>query len=97
VQFLVCDEWSVTQDATELDVSGKDLQAADVALLRGVISNNGTLRSLNLSSNNLKVEGVKIVAEAIKVPHCVVAIILVPFSCISDLSFNCCCLPISTG
>jgi Leucine-rich repeat (LRR) protein len=53
VQFLVCDEWSVTQDTTELDVSGKDLQAAGAALLGGVISNNGALKSLDISSNNL--------------------------------------------
>jgi hypothetical protein len=53
VQFLVCDERSVTQDTTELDVSGKDLQAAGAALLGGVISNNGALTSLDISSNNL--------------------------------------------
>jgi hypothetical protein len=192
VQFLVCDEWSVTQATTELDASGKDLQAPDAALLGGVISNNGAilklifggdkcmvtdffgddkwvtpepaalevgmteadfsnkhlgvggaisisawishngtltslnlsntylsqgryrgnmrggmrnnpenyeqdltgvisladaipdmgaLTSLNLSSNRLGVEGTKIIAEAIKVTNCAIAIILLPFSC----------------
>jgi hypothetical protein len=50
---LVCDEWSVTQDITELDISDKDLQAADAILLGSVVSNNGALSSLVLKDNRL--------------------------------------------
>jgi hypothetical protein len=39
------------------------------------------LTLLNLSSNNLKAEGAKIVAEATKVTIDVIAVILLPFSC----------------
>jgi hypothetical protein len=41
----------------------------------------GALTSLNLSSNNLKAEGGKIVAEAIKVTDNAMAVILAPLSC----------------
>jgi hypothetical protein len=58
---------------------------------------NGALTSLNLSSNNLKAEGGKIVAEAIKVTNSAIAVVLVLFSCPSDHWFNCCCLLLSTG
>jgi hypothetical protein len=54
VQFLVCDEWSITQDTTELDVSGKNLQAADATLLAGVISNNGAISRVNLEENQIQ-------------------------------------------
>jgi Ran GTPase-activating protein (RanGAP) involved in mRNA processing and transport len=54
VQFLVCDEWSLTPDTTELDVHGKNLQAVDTILLGGVISNNGAMTSLNMSKNSMK-------------------------------------------
>jgi hypothetical protein len=55
------------------------------------------MTSLNLASNMLYAEGAKIVAEAIKVTKCTPAIILVPFSCPSDLSINCFCLLLSAG
>ena len=55
------------------------------------------MTSLNLASNNLRAEGAKVVAEAIKVTKCTPAIILVPFSCPSDFSINCCCLLLSAG
>jgi hypothetical protein len=61
------------------------------------ISGNGTLTSLNLSSNNLEAEGAKIVAEVIKVNGYAIAVILAPFSCPSDHWMNCCCLLLSTG
>jgi hypothetical protein len=50
------------------------------------------LTSLNLASNHLRAEDAKIVAEAIKVTNCAIAIVL---ACRSDLSFNCRYLPIS--
>jgi hypothetical protein len=49
------------------------------------------LTSLNLSSNNLKAEGGKIVAEAIKVTNNAMAVVLAPISCPSDHWLNCCC------
>jgi hypothetical protein len=61
------------------------------------ISNKGALTSLNLSSNNLKAEGGKIVAEAIKVTDNAMGVVLVPISCPSDHWLSCCCLLLSTG
>jgi hypothetical protein len=55
------------------------------------------MTSLNLASTNLRAEGAKIVAEAIKVAMCTPAIILLPFACPSDFSINCCCLLLSPG
>ena len=55
------------------------------------------MTSLNLASNRLEAEGAKIVAEAIKVTKCTAVIILVPLSCPSDFSINCCCLLLSAG
>jgi hypothetical protein len=47
------------------------------------------MTSLNLASNNIclygNMDGIKAISSAIKV----LAIILVPFSSLSDLSFNC--------
>jgi hypothetical protein len=61
------------------------------------LPDNRALTSLNLASNNLKAEGGKIVAEAIKVTNCGIAVVLAPFSCPSDHWLNCCCLLLSTG
>jgi hypothetical protein len=55
------------------------------------------LTSLNLASNLLKAEGAEIVAKAIKVTNCAIAVILAPFSCPSGRWLNCCCLLLSTG
>jgi hypothetical protein len=79
-----------------LDFSNQGLGPGDAVLIANDISDMGALTSLNLSSNYLRAEGAKIVAEAIKVTNCASAIILAPFPCLSDLSFNCCCVPIST-
>jgi hypothetical protein len=61
------------------------------------ISDNGALTSLDLSMNYLEAEGAKIIAKAIKVTNCAIVVIFVPFLCLSDLSSNCCYLPIFTG
>ena len=61
------------------------------------VKDNGAMTSLNLASNQLGAKGAKIVAEAIKVTKCTPAIVLVPFSCPSDFSINCCCLLLSAG
>jgi hypothetical protein len=68
-----------------------------IALLADAIKDTGAMTSVNLASNNLRAEGAKIVAEAIKVTKCTPAIILVSFSCPSGFSINCCCLLISPG
>jgi hypothetical protein len=65
--------------------------------LANAIPDMGVLTSLNLSSNYLEAEGGKIVAEAIKVTNCAIAVILAPFSCPSGRWLNCCCLLLSTG
>ena len=53
------------------------------------------MTSLNLASNGLGAKGAQIIAGAIKVIKCAIAVILVPFSCFSDQWLNCCCLPLS--
>jgi hypothetical protein len=58
-----------------------------VAALAGVIPGMGALTSLNLSSNFLKAKGAEIVAEAMKVPNCAIADVLVPLSCPSIWPF----------
>ena len=84
-------------DETELNMNGKMKGAADAIMLVPEIIDNGALTSLNLASNRLEAEGAKIVAEAIKVTKCTTVIILVPLSCPSDFSINCCCLLLSAG
>jgi hypothetical protein len=82
---------------TSLNIASNDLfQNGGIEAVVNMLD-KGALMSLNLSSNYLGAKGAKSVAEAIKVTSCALAIILVPFSCLSDLSFNCCCLPLSTG
>ena len=68
-----------------------------VICLSAAIRDNRALTSLNLASNLLKAEGAEIVAEAIKVTNCAIAVILVPVSCPSDHWLNCCCLLLSSG
>jgi hypothetical protein len=65
--------------------------------IANAIKDMGALTSLNLSSNNLKAEGGKIVAEAIKVTNNAMGVVLVQFSCPSDHWFDCCCLLLSIG
>jgi hypothetical protein len=71
--------------------------ASGLIAIANAIPDMGAMTSLNLASNRLGAEGAKIVAEAIKVAKCTPAIILVPFSCPSDFSINCCCLLLSAG
>jgi hypothetical protein len=85
----------------ELDLSGsRHYPNMDIEFVKAFtpgLSDNGALTSLDLSSNSLRAEGAKSVAEAIKVTMCTPAIILVPFSCPSGFSINCCCLLLSPG
>ena len=55
------------------------------------------MTSLNLASNLINAEGAKHIASALKVSKYILAVILVPFSCPSDFSINCCCLLLSVG
>jgi hypothetical protein len=90
---------------TELEISsnvlgpdssyGQDMSG--VIALADAIPDMGAMTSLNLAANNLRAEGAKIVAEAIKVTKCTSAIVLVPFSRPSNFSINCCCLLLSAG
>ncbi len=66
VQFIICDEWSITQATIDLDVSGKGLDSADAVVLVSVLHNNRSLTSVNLSRNQLGAEGAKQLATAIK-------------------------------
>jgi hypothetical protein len=55
------------------------------------------MTSLNLASNGICSYGNMDVIKAISSAVKVLAIILVPFSSLSDLSFNCWCLLLSPG
>ena len=61
------------------------------------IRDNGAMTSLNLAENYMGDDGAKHIAAAIKVIHCVLALILTLFSCPSDFVFNCWCLLLSAG
>ena len=68
-----------------------------IIALANAIPDMGAMTSLNLASNNIclwgNMDGIKAISSAIKV----LAVILVPFSSLSDLSFNCWCLLLSPG
>jgi hypothetical protein len=72
----------MADDATEADLSGLRMDADDAIVLAAELPDKGALTSLNLSSNNLKAEGGKIVAEAIKVTRTnnAMAVVLAPVS-----------------
>jgi hypothetical protein len=94
---MLCEVPIKDKTLTELDVSGMSLGMEGALVVAEYLRDNGPMTSLNLASNDLRADGTKIVAEAIKVTECTPAIILVPCPCLSDFSFNCCCLLISTG
>ena len=66
VQFLICDEWSITQETDELNLSSKELKTADAVLLGGILCNNSVLTSLNVSGNKLNAEGATHIVAAIR-------------------------------
>jgi hypothetical protein len=68
-----------------------------VAALADAIKGMGAMTNLNVSCNQLGVEGAKHIAAGIKVSKCAVAVVLAPFSCPSGHWWNCCCLLLSTG
>ena len=85
---------------TEANFSNKKLGVPGAIIISAWLSNGkdkGAMTSLNLASNDIcltgNMDGIKAISSAIKV----LAIILVPFSSLSDLSFNCWCLLLSPG
>jgi hypothetical protein len=74
---------------------GRDMSG--IIFLADVIKDMGAMTSLNLASNNICLYGIMLGIKAISSAIKVLAIILVPFSSLSDLSFNCCCLLLSPG
>ena len=87
----------IADGATGADLSGLEMDADGAAILASELPDKGAMTSLHLASNYLRADGAKIIAEAIKVTMCTPAFILVPFSCPSDFSINCCCLLLSAG
>ena len=55
-----------TEPVESLDLSGKNLRVASAIVIASLISVNGGLTDLDLSSNNLKDEGVSAVCKAIQ-------------------------------
>jgi hypothetical protein len=69
-------------DETKLDMSGKMTHSAGYATMLAVeIVDNKALTSLTLSLNRLCAKGATIVANAIKVTECVIAVVLALFWC----------------
>ena len=93
---LLAEALKGNQIMTELNVSGnaatwdgnKHGEMSGVIALADAIPNMGAMTSLNLSDNGLGPEGAKHLAEGIKVIKCVIAVVLVPFSCLSDHWLN---------
>ena len=72
-------------------------KSSGVVAIANAIPDMGAMTSLNLASNRIclygNMDGIKAIFSAVQV----LAIILVPFSSLSDLSFNCWCLLLSPG
>jgi hypothetical protein len=62
-------------DETELDMSGKEIGVDGAIMLAPEIAGNRALTSLNLSSNDIRAEGAKIVKAAVEVTTCVIAVV----------------------
>ena len=60
-----CDEWSIDPSITELDLSRKQLKAADATFLAGIIKFNSPLTQLNLWANKIGAEGAKALAAVL--------------------------------
>jgi hypothetical protein len=96
------------QTITELDLAGNGMgresakwsakdDMSGIITLADAITDMGAMTSLNLASNNIcyfgNMDGIKAISSALQV----LVIILVPFSSLSDLRFNCWCLLLSSG
>jgi hypothetical protein len=82
---------------TEANFSKKNLGPGDAIIISAWLTHKdkGAMTSLNLASNYLHADGAKIIAEAIKVIKCAIAVVLAPFSYSSDQWLNCYCLLLS--
>jgi hypothetical protein len=58
----------ITDDATETDLSGLNMDANDAIILASELPDKGAMTSLNLASNSLGVEGAKLIAAVL--PKC---------------------------
>jgi hypothetical protein len=65
-----------------------NLTIGSTAVVCYYLQDMGAMTSLHLSNNELGPEGAKHLAEGIKVIKRVVAVVLVPFSCLSDHWLN---------
>jgi hypothetical protein len=77
--------------------SSGDTDMSGVIALADAIPDSRALTSLNPSFTYHRAVGARHIAEAIKVPQRVIAVVVAPFPCPSDHWLNCCCLLISTG
>jgi hypothetical protein len=106
--IVLSDGWQYDTDANGYwkEFDGEEQVSKDVPGGRGplgviavanAIKDMGAMTGLNLASNYIclygNMDGIKAISSAIKV----LAIILVPFSSPSGLSFNCWCLLLSPG
>ena len=82
---------------TDTKPEGEEFKPEGIIALANAIPDMRAMTSLNLASNYIclsgNMDGIKAISSAVKV----LAIILVPFSSLSDLSFNCWCLLLSPG
>jgi hypothetical protein len=58
----------IADDATEADLSGLEMDADDAIILAAELPDKGAMTSLSLASNDLGVEGAKIIAAFL--PKC---------------------------
>jgi hypothetical protein len=58
----------IADDATEADLSDLGMDANDAIVLASELPDKGGMTSLNLASNNLRVEGAKVIAVVL--PKC---------------------------
>jgi hypothetical protein len=62
LRYLICDEWSIVEDTTELDVSDnsggeKSFRSADATLLAGILKNNANVSWVNVLKNDIMGDG----------------------------------------
>ena len=57
LRYVVCDEWSIVEKTTHLDLSAKSLRSADATLLAGILKNNDEVSWVNVLKNDIMGEG----------------------------------------
>ena len=92
----VIQELNIASNYVGITSSG-DTDMSGVTALADAIPDMGAMTSLNLALNYLRADGAKIIADAIKVIKCAIAVVLAPFSYSSDQWLNFCCLLLSAG